>query len=372
MGGSAREEPEGPDPGGSDAPPPPSGGRPRELRCPDEGFQGIFERMQEGMFRADLDGNIVAANPALARIAGYATVKDLFAHAPNVRHLCPDPDLQALLLQRLDAHGEVDEFEVPLRRPDGELLWLSLSVHDVRDEAGRLVAREGIVTDITDRKVLEHERTRLASEIVRALEAERAAIAEAVHDDPVQKMTAVGLRLDMLRAALEGTGHEAAAARLAGDVRTAIGRLRRLIFDLHPSVLRSRGLVEALRALARTMAEDWPFEVEFRGALDVEPPPEVGIVLYRVTQEALANAAKHARASRVSVSVSSAPGVVRIEVRDDGVGFDPATATRPRPGHLGLEAMAERLRLIGGRWRIRSAPGQGTTVAFEAPIDAVR
>ncbi|HWO71203.1 MAG TPA: PAS domain S-box protein [Actinomycetota bacterium] len=342
----------------------------RELRRSEERFRGIFERAREGLFRTDLDGNIVAANPALARIAGYASVEELLARAPNVRDICPDPDRRALLLRELAARGAVEDFEVRLRRPDGGQPWLSLSVHEVRDGAGRLLAREGFAMDVTDRKVLELERTRLASEIVRALEAERATIAEAVHDDPVQKMTAVGLRLGMLRAALAGTEHEAAAARLAEDVQLAIGRLRRLIFDLHPPVLASGGLVEALRVLVRTMAEDRPFEVELRGTLDREPPPEVAVVLYRVAREALTNVAKHARASRVSVAVGSVDGVVRVEVRDDGVGFDPSTAGRPRPWHLGLEAMRERMRLIGGRFEIRSAPGAGTTVAFEAPTDA--
>jgi signal transduction histidine kinase len=263
----------------------------------------------------------------------------------------------------------VEGFEVQLRRADGTDVWLSLNVHSVLDDHGRIVAREGSVVDLTAAKLLELERTRLATEIVRALEAERAAIAEDVHDDPVQKMTAVGQRLEMLKAALEGTEHEAALARLAEDVRTAIGRLRRLIFDLHPSTLERRGLAEALHELARTMAAEWAFEIELRGALEREPPPEVAIVLYRVTQEALANVARHARASRVTVAIENVDSSVRVAVQDDGVGFDPAAAAEPRPGHLGLAAMRERIRLLGGRWAIRSTPGGGTTVEFVVPLD---
>lgn len=339
----------------------------RELRRSEERFRGIFERAQEGLFRTDLDGRILAANPAFARIAGYASVEELLTRAPHVRDICPDPERRGLL-HRLAARGPVEGFEVRIRRPDGVQPWLSLSVHQVRDERGRVMGLEGMVVDVTDRKVLELERTRLAAEIVRALEAERAAIAEDVHDDPVQKMTAVGLRLDLLRAALEGTEHEAAVARLAEDVRTAIHRLRRLIFDLHPTALGGDGLAEALRALVRMMTEEWPFEVELREALDEEPPPEVATVLYRVTQEALANVAKHARASRAWVLIESVDGSVRVEVRDDGVGFDPAAVVRPRPGHLGLETMEERIRLVGGRFEIRSSPGRGTPVEFVVPL----
>ncbi len=341
----------------------------RELRRSEERFRGIFERAQEGLFRTDPDGRILEVNPAFARIVGYASVEEVLEKAPHVRDICPDPERRALLLRQLEARGAVEDFEVRIRRPDGTQPWLSLSVQEVRDEQGRLLWREGSVVDVTDRKVLELERTRLAAEILRAIEAERAKIAEDVHDDPVQKLAALALRLDLLRARLEGTEHEAALERLAEDVRTTIGRLRRLIFDLHPSSLDRGGLELALQDLVRTMAEEWPFEIELRARLEHEPPRDVAIVLYRVTQEALSNVAKHAQASRAFVLAESVNGSVRIQVRDDGVGFDPAAATRPRPGHLGLKAMEERIRLIGGRWEIHSAPGMGTTVEFIAPLE---
>ncbi|GIV01006.1 MAG: hypothetical protein KatS3mg014_2621 [Actinomycetota bacterium] len=148
------------------------------LRRSEERFRGMFERAQEGLFRTDLDGRIVAANPALARIAGYRDVADLLRRAPNVRDICPDPERGAELLRALEASGHVEGFEVELRRADGTTAWLSLNVHTVPDEHGRTVAREGSVVDVTAAKLLELERTRLAAEIVRALEAERAAIAE--------------------------------------------------------------------------------------------------------------------------------------------------------------------------------------------------
>lgn len=341
----------------------------RELRRSEERFRGIFTRAQEGLFRTDLDGRIVTANLAFARIAGYESVEELLRRASNVRDICPEPARRAALLQELERRGSVEGFEVHLRRADGSPVWISLSVHGVQDEHGQTVAREGSVVDITAAKLLAFERTRLASEIVRALEAERAAIAEDVHDDPVQKMTAVGLRLDMLREALAGTEHEAAVRRLADDVRTAIGRLRSLIFDLHPSTLTRGGLAQALRDLVRAMDEQWAFEIELSEALERDPPAEVAIVLYRVAQEALANVAKHARATRVRVVLENVDSSVRVVVQDDGVGFDPERAGDPRPGHLGLQAMRERIRLVGGRWEVRSAPGAGTTVEFVVPID---
>jgi signal transduction histidine kinase len=138
---------------------------------------------------------------------------------------------------------------------------------------------KGSVVDVTDRVRLERERTELAAEILRALEAERADIAAGIHDDPIQKMTAVLLRLGALRRRLEG-GDEP-LRKLEEDVRTAIDRLRRLVFDLHPGVLEREGLGAALRELIRGMREDWDLPVELRDRLEVEPPPEVGILASR-------------------------------------------------------------------------------------------
>ncbi|GIV01005.1 MAG: hypothetical protein KatS3mg014_2620 [Actinomycetota bacterium] len=95
-------------------------------------------------------------------------------------------------------------------------------------------------------------------------------------------------------------------------------------------------------------------------------------MLYRVTREALVNAAKHARASRVRVVIESVDPCVRVAVEDDGDGFDPSAVVRPRRGHLGLASLRERVRLLGGRLEIRSAPGRGTTVESVVPLDPVR
>ena len=339
------------------------------LREAEARYRGVFERAQEGLFKMDLDGTILAANPALARTAGYGSVEELLREAPNVEVFYQDLGQRGELIRAVAARGSVEGFELRMRRPrDGREVWISVNATAVRDDDGRLVGLEGSVVDVTDRVRYERERTELAAEIVQALEAERADIAAAIHDDPIQKMTAVLLRVGALRHEL--VGGEETLRKLEGDVQVAIERLRRLIFDLHPSVLDREGLAAALRDLIRDMREDWDLPVELLDRLHVEPPPEVGILAYRVVREALVNARKHARASLVRVTLEDADGAVRVLVQDDGVGFDPEAAARPRPGHLGLEAMRERVRLAGGRWEVRSSPGAGTTVEFVLPFAA--
>jgi signal transduction histidine kinase len=107
-----------------------------------------------------------------------------------------------------------------------------------------------------------------------------------------------------------------------------------------------------------------------RCAVDTEPElelaPELETVLYRVTQESLTNVGKHANASQVSVSLAAVDGHVRLLIRDDGVGFDPGKATGlVAQGHFGLINMRERVEMVGGKLRVDSSPGRGTTIAVE-------
>ena len=95
-------------------------------------------------------------------------------------------------------------------------------------------------------------------------------------------------------------------------------------------------------------------------------PPEHETALYRIVQEALANVVKHAGASSVSVVVAAAPGVVRAVVEDDGAGFVPGSV---RENALGLVGMRERVNVMGGRFEVHSAPGTGTTIVAELPLD---
>src|SRR5436309_849658 len=100
-----------------------------------------------------------------------------------------------------------------------------------------------------------------------------------------------------------------------------------------------------------------------------EPDPDMRALLYRIAQEAIANAAKHAQASRVQIEAVSAGDGVTLRVRDDGRGFVPDLDAAPAPGHLGLSTIVERAELAGGWARIHSSPGEGTTVECWLPLD---
>jgi two-component system sensor histidine kinase UhpB len=198
---------------------------------------------------------------------------------------------------------------------------------------------------------VETERARTSSAVLRGQEAERARLARDLHDECNQALTGILLRL-------EAMGHTAPEPLRAGLTETkevtarAMDELLRLARELRPTVLDDVGLEAALRSLVAGSGE-----LVVTTDLDALGPDEQ-VVVYRVVQEALSNARRHADARHVRVVVGTECGEVVVRVVDDGRGFEPAAAQ----GGLGLTGMRERARLAGGRVDVRSTPAAGTTV----------
>lgn len=125
------------------------------------------------------------------------------------------------------------------------------------------------------------------------------------------------------------------------------------------------GVTEALRAYVRQWGEEHEIETEFRGDDGPPLPPDVALAAYRILQEALNNAAKHASPGRVCVELRLRAGGAVLSVTDDGAGFETPAAAARRPGGRGLTGMSERAAVFGGTVTVRSAPGRGTTVIAE-------
>lgn len=211
------------------------------------------------------------------------------------------------------------------------------------------------------------ERRRLLAHLVNAQEAERRRIAAEIHDDAVQVVTALGLRLGLLALRVADPELQAMVAAAEEAASEAAASLRGMMFDLRPPSLQHGDLVPALEELRMRFRQDWDFDWTIDSELVEEPPAELRVALFRVAQEALTNARKHARATRVRVRLENREGGVLLEVHDDGTGFDPDREDS-RIGHLGLVSMRERVELAAGWWRIDSAPGEGTTVRAWVPL----
>jgi PAS domain S-box-containing protein len=256
---------------------------------------------------------------------------------------------------------------------EGQVRWVRDEAEVVLDDAGRPHLLRGLLYDIDERKQAEEALQRseelvrkLYARLLQAQEDERVRIAGDIHDDSIQVMTAVALRLSSFASRVQDPKEREALARLEETVESSIARLRHLLFSLRPRALDQDGVATALRLHLNEFREAG-ISLQLRDELDDEPPPETRTTLYRIALEALANVRKHAHATSVEVVLSAEGGGFRLRVEDDGRGFQLEGDGADRPGHLGFSAMRERAEMAGGRLSLESEPGAGTTVEVWLP-----
>lgn len=214
----------------------------------------------------------------------------------------------------------------------------------------------------------------LSTRAVGLQEAERRSIARELHDSAGQSLTAIRIHLQLMNDLLGAHGADAKLARVADIsskttemVDETVEEIRRAVNQLGPAVLDDVGLEQALERAAEDLAETTGLEV--RCTVEVSAPLEAVVETtgYRLVQEALTNVARHAEAHRVEIEVRPTPAGLSIEVRDDGVGFDPESARRGKS--RGLVGMHERVELLGGSLQIDSAPGRGARIHAVIPVN---
>ena len=235
------------------------------------------------------------------------------------------------------------------------------------------------VTDITQRKKTEEElrlhkdrlmdmirqRTGQLSELARRLvevqERERSNIAKELHDEVGQLLTYAGLLID--KAARKPQPETMAEAKSV--IQDAVLRLRNLSTMLSPPLLAQAGILEALESLFEEYIRHTQIEVTFNHEVSLEGlSANLSLVVYRIVQEALTNAARHAKASHVNVRISPRGRRLRIQIWDDGIGFDPKEVKKS----TGLSGMRERALSLGGDIIVDSGPGKGTKIIATLPV----
>lgn len=247
----------------------------------------------------------------------------------------------------------------------------------VRDpDPGMLRTLEGFAVQLAQYLALrrsEADRQRVLGQIILSVEDERRRIASELHDDTVQVLVASLLSIDRLDRSIDA-GNERAHELLGtvrGTLAAATERTRHLMFDLRPQLLEAEGVMSAITEVANLAGHEAGFEVEVEvEAITERFDPAVEALLYRVMQEAIVNARKHARASRVRCSLRAVSGGVIAEVADDGVGFqvDDAIERARERLSFGLSTIVELIPLAGGRVEIESVPGDGTLVRIWLPV----
>jgi signal transduction histidine kinase len=161
-------------------------------------------------------------------------------------------------------------------------------------------------------------------------------------------------------------------SKVRSELSEEADNLRRLMSGLRPPLLEERGLIPALRETVDRFGRDNHVHTEFSGRASGEIPHDLETLAYRVVQEALSNSAKHAHPVSVTVAVETTGGQLRVEIVDDGEGFDAGKAREYlQSGRVGLASMRERVELANGTFMVHSAPGRGTTVVASLPMGAV-
>ena len=200
--------------------------------------------------------------------------------------------------------------------------------------------------------------------VVEAQELERRRLARELHDQTGQELTSVLLGLKAVEEAKSGAERAEALAAVREQVVETLHDVRRLAVELRPKALDDFGLVPALERLRDTFAEQTGMRVDLESRIRERLPTDVETALYRIVQEALTNVVKHAQATAVSIVLAPKDRAVTALIEDDGRGFTPDGSGEG----LGLLGMGERLALLGGRLRIESSHGAGTTIVAEVPL----
>lgn len=354
-----------------------------QLEAASELLQKTFASLDEAVFVIEAeDRSVLACNPAAEAAFGYAPGELLGC---TTEFMYPDHSTYEAYPERirpaLDERGAY-RAEMPLRRKDGSTFIAEVTDTAVLDERGRRTRVVSVIRDVTDRKAAEEALRRseeelrlLAARSAQVEEDERRRLARELHDQIGQSLSALSINLNVLRGSAPASDG-AFLKRLDDSLALVEGtteRVRDVMAQLRPSVLDDFGLLPALQAAAEQFTGrtgvpvrlySRPREGEFpRLSGDLET------ALYRITQEVLANIARHAGASHVNLTLQGIKKRVRLVIQDDGRGFDPdrLRVVAQREG-WGLRIMRERAQAVGARLLVDSSHGGGTTVTVEVEV----
>jgi len=329
---------------------------PEQLRASEKRYRELFENASDAIWVQDSTGRLVDANAACARLTGY-----------KLHELIGRP-ARRLLRQPLAA----GRHELPLRRKDGSEVIVELVVTPIPGDS-QVSRWQCIVRDITERQRREETIRFFARQILRVQEEERHRIARELHDSTTQTLTVLSQRLEAL-ALEQATLPQETIQRICGMrhiVKDAIEEIRRFSQNLRPPALDALGLLASLEEMAAGAQREQSITVEVRALGQVRRlEPEVELALFRIVQEALTNARRHAHPSEVIITLWFKEDSVRAAIRDDGRGvhLPDHLSDLLTTGRMGLVGIQERAQLLGGTASIRSRPGQGTTVCVELPV----
>ncbi len=340
-------------------------------------FRLLAESASDAHGRMSLDGKILYASPAVRAVLGYEPEE--LVGRPAFELLVPGEGQARLLAERarLLSQGATVGLEVMARTRSGDTRMLEVRARVMQNPATGPAEIVAVIRDITERERSQEELRRSAQQLRRLAEratsgreAERAEMANELHDELGQALTA--LKLELRAWSLEPPPSEEALKERVDEavarIETTLDSVRSLASRLRPPLLDSLGLAAAIELHVRDFSRRTSLPCEFPLAVeDVEPSPQRDIAVFRILQEALTNAARHAGASRVTVTLARRGAELLLEVCDDGCGIEPGALAAA--SNLGIAGMRERALAAGGRLELGPLPEGGTAVRLWVPLD---
>jgi PAS domain S-box-containing protein len=252
---------------------------------------------------------------------------------------------------------------------DGQVLWVETHLNAICDETGKAVGLRGVTMNITERKLAEDSLRALSGRLINAQEDERSRVARELHDDLNQRLALLSIELEGLgqKLATSPNGLRDRVLKLQSQAIDICSEVHRLSYQLHPAKLDHLGLAAALKSFCEEISAHQDLNIEFRHqGLPSTLPKDVTLCIFRIVQESLRNVLKHSDAHEAVVALERVADSLHLTISDTGSGFN-VDSVSARKG-LGLISMQERLRLVGGKIFINSAPGKGTEISIRVPL----
>ncbi len=333
------------------------------LRESEERYRELFENANDIVFTTDLKGNFTSINKAGERATGYGRDE---APSKTFAEVVPPEysDVARRMIERKTISKTPTTHELELLSRDGRRVPLEVSTRLILHE-NTPVGVQGIARDITERRRAQ-DALRKSNE---ALEEQAKNIAHALHDDAGQLLATVHIALeDAIREVLPKNRKH--LEKIRGILYEIEEHLRRFSHELRPTVLDDLGLQAGLEFLANNVSKRTGIFVKFENSVDGRLPAPVETALYRITQEALTNITRHAKAKNAFLQLHANGKKISYSIRDDGVGFDAGSelAKRGQRG-LGLVGIQMRLDAFGGSFSIKSAPEKGSELFITIPLE---
>jgi len=336
-----------------------------DLETSRDRYSDLYNFAPAGYCTLNRKGRILEANQTLAALLGVEKkklIKEMLSHFVARE----EQDRYFLHRQRVFESQEPHDSEVRLVKQGGESIFVRLESKISPNDENQLMV---LLIDITRQRELQHR-------LLEQRELERKKIARDLHDGPVQALAAVNFALQSLLMDYPDLSLAPSLEEIQDNVREQIHVLLDYAIDLRPSLLTHLGLEMAIRSYVENFHEKFP---GIRPRLVLRPtgtllPESISVALFRVCQEVLANTSKHAAttATEVSVRLDHDDRHVRLEICDNGAGFDPPEDWLDfiNEGRLGLLGVRERVEAVGGQLEIQSNQGNGTCVNVVVPLNS--